>query len=380
MRFIRSKAGSCKASKALPALRTRALKGRREATEFSVNVWKDAVAPSAMSDLAAEAMLLWNFFGGSRSKAKSFWIERGARPRCLLEAFAQSVSAGHSPAKHCGAEFWVQFREGSVADAGNCGGLEFHFDKDEEALVSSDTWRHPALSTVTYLSTSSGVKRARRLGAPLVVFSTTSEDDSVPTRLRPRRLSYTSPQFSWTVLPVPGFHVTFDGSLLHGVPSELSPLLCSDATDSSFERLSFPVNVWTDCRPIGAQPLPDEFIREARMSQQQGSAALCAVRIPRKAKLNFSDITSNMEVDDKGVLRNGWCRGFLPSEDAWQRLSEHKAGDTAELPLRPLRQLLIDFQAGTGSEFPHGGLRVEYIPPGHYPVIVRPVQWFAHNF
>jgi hypothetical protein len=60
-----------------------------------------------------------------------------------------------------GVEFWVQRLErdnemsAEGPEAENWGAqarLPFHFDKDEEALRSTEQWHHPSCATVTYLT------------------------------------------------------------------------------------------------------------------------------------------------------------------------------------------------------------------------------------
>ena len=53
-------------------------------------------------------------------------------------------------------------------------GLEFHFDKDEEA-AEKDSWVYPEYSTATYLDAK--MEGFPPGGAPLIVFNTKSEDD-----------------------------------------------------------------------------------------------------------------------------------------------------------------------------------------------------------
>ena len=54
-------------------------------------------------------------------------------------------------------------------------GLEFHFDKDEDAAEQLDEWIHPKYSTATYLDAQ--IKGYPAGGAPLIVFQTSSEED-----------------------------------------------------------------------------------------------------------------------------------------------------------------------------------------------------------
>ena len=200
-----------------------------------VGVFDGAVPGAVLPQLEAEALALWAESGGSRSSAKSFWVDARSRPTSALGALATAVVdahfAGAARAAVRGAEVWVQLRDGSSPATR---GLEFHFDKCERSLAERDDWRHPALATATYLTDS---------GAPLVVFDTTSDgggDDARP-----------SPPRGWIVAPRRARHVAFAGDRLHGVPDEI-------ATDSEREsdRLSILVNVWTDFKPLGLGPLP----------------------------------------------------------------------------------------------------------------------------
>ena len=54
-------------------------------------------------------------------------------------------------------------------------GLEFHFDKDEDAAEQDDEWIHPKYSTATYLDAQIECYPAG--GAPLIVFQTSSEEE-----------------------------------------------------------------------------------------------------------------------------------------------------------------------------------------------------------
>jgi hypothetical protein len=384
-----------------------------KAAEYEVNAWRDAMQKEG-GELHQEAKLLWDFFGGSRSKAKSFWISKDAVPRCNIESFALSVAAAHLPDGYTGAEFWVQYREGDTTRNDIDGGLDFHFDKDEEALTKKDIWKHPAVSTVTYLSPANGDSDMHlNVGAPLVVFGTTSEDDFLQTRLRPRQqqLYVNGPRFSWVVPPVPGLHVAFNGSLLHGVPCELNPLLAEDAGESAaaashlYQRLSLPVNIWVEPHtPSGVQTLSDDFIK---MLHKAGKSQKCSIKLGELNPSAFLDIVSNQVLDmEEGLVKNSCAGAEGGEEEEWYQLSEHVSGDTAELPLQAIRETIArnkeqlaysnrmptvpvktqkqnqskaKAKDGSKSTPIHCGVRVEYRQPARLPVIVVPPKWLANN-
>lgn len=353
-----------------PVLRKSGSDGAARPTvaDFGVKVCSDILAADAMAALSEEARLLWDYFGGSRSQAKSFWVSRDETPRCNLEAFAQAVAAGHRPGS-AGAEFWVQYREGDSSDGRSDGGLEFHFDKDEEAMRARDEWIHPDVSTVTYLKSSSqpGKKDPVSLGAPLVVFSTESEDDVRATRLRPRQRLFSSPDYSWTVPPRPGSHVTFKGSLLHGVPSELNPLITESA--SRYERMSLPVNIWNTHRPSGAIYLPEGFIDEINKDRAVN------IKLVLSECDGFHELVSQQSVPESGFLTNsiGGAR-----EEDWYQLAEHRPGDTAQLPLNAIRSLQGGRANGPRKSSRHsGGVQVIYQRPTIFPLYLPPVDSYS---
>ena len=159
-------------------------------------------------------------------------------------------------------------------------GLEFHFDKDEDAAEQLDEWIHPKYSTATYLDAQ--IKGYPAGGAPLIVFQTSSEedeggegdegeeeeeeeeeeedeeDDDAPELVNleeslkldkenktrsghqkdqreendhdkegeegedeEEELYPTTPLSAWIIFPVVNRHVSFPGMFLHGVAGEL---------------------------------------------------------------------------------------------------------------------------------------------------------------
>ncbi|KAJ1456690.1 hypothetical protein M885DRAFT_517108 [Pelagophyceae sp. CCMP2097] len=168
---------------------------------------------------------------------KSFWVNRKARPRCAVEAFALKMLFaqelfGDDAAG--GAEVWAHLLPPGGAEAS----LPLHFDKDERLLADRDEWRHPALSTVTYLSDG---------GAPTIIFDTTLAGGR----------GAGGPSMAFVSHPVAGKHLIFQGSLLHGVAHDLArPTPAQAATGP---RLTLLVNLWRGA-PLGLAALPDDIV------------------------------------------------------------------------------------------------------------------------
>jgi len=78
-----------------------------------------------------------------------FWLERGAAPRCTLEALAAAVFAHHTAAcpeeafgSQAGAEWWVQVKEPGSASAEKRE-VGFHWDKDERFHAAYGFYLYP---------------------------------------------------------------------------------------------------------------------------------------------------------------------------------------------------------------------------------------------
>jgi hypothetical protein len=211
--------------------------------EFPCKSWFNCPIPD---EVVSASLSLWNSDGGDRKSAKSFWISAKSCPNNSLEEFALNCGKFHLKENFVGAEYWVQLR--TVNDVNNNNedeaGLQFHFDKDEQALIDYDVWSHPTLSTVTYLD----VSKHSRLpigGPPIVIFETeenkeNGEDDNDDVKS------------AFVSFPESSRHIAFNGKFLHGVSAELNQL-CSPRTVVSYSRLSLLVNIWSDHRPIGCK-------------------------------------------------------------------------------------------------------------------------------
>ena len=146
---------------------------------------------------------------------RTFWMSYDEPPRCSLERFALEVLAFHRDGAaapvddYVGAEWWVQMRSTAVdaAGAGDDGAsIAFHFDCDEGAFTATGELIPPWLSTVTYL----GVE-----GAPTLILPARPDVTGETTAVMPTLGAYVS-------YPVPGKHLCFDGTLLHGCPHTLA--------------------------------------------------------------------------------------------------------------------------------------------------------------
>jgi len=355
---------------------------------FSVGrCWDDAVSSRTMGRVRGEVERLWKAAGGdSKSKkARSFWIDVNDEPRCCLERLALEVAHFHGPAgsdvgcRMLGAEFWVQIR--SSEDPEGKQGLTFHFDKDEVAVQEWDLWSHPELGTVTYLGDG---------GAPLVVFSTASEnticDDSddeakmAGLGAKPKVGNSTSPSEGFVCFPRAGRHVSFVGNFLHGVPQELLHLhettstsrgaghgtrkVQGTETNFTYRRLSFLVNLWTSHRPTGVQRLSASLAAricdgargamrgpflKLRSNGKKGNGAKKVSKRPLSPRvLSVSELPKGLSESKAMAKRLGL-----------HRLSEHLHGDTGPLPV----QAIIRAQARAakpgsrgGRQFSHRGL------------------------
>jgi hypothetical protein len=293
--------------------------------------------------LSRHCHILWNQFGGRREYAKSFWIGVNDEPSCILEKFAQDCGKFHCGDDYVGAEYWVQHREGPVNSSEQDHGLEFHFDKDEIAMKSKDIWRHPYFSTVTYLKPDSGDSNnsSTEWGAPIVIFLTKSIE--LPHLLKPiERLSQSiNPSLGWVCFPQPGVHVRFQGNLLHGVPSDLNPLLFREG---SYHRTAIAVNLWKKSPPQGLSRISKELFPDNRIS---GSKDRCfakanriklkKIHINQRKSLRFGkNEESHAPLVEYSVRDH---QGNLLNEET-HILREHLEGDTGVIPIGYLRNHL----------------------------------------
>jgi len=177
----------------------------------------------------------------------NFWVAREAveagedEARTLVERAVQLLHpllCHLLPADWSGAEWWCQ-----VYDVPGKG-LPFHFDKDELAMATDGSLRHPLLSCVLYLNSEEECGRDEPLGATAVL-----EQRWVDGRSQPE------PSRAATVVwPRARRLLVFDGALSHGV---------LDACAGGATRRALLVNWWGGDAPGGTgRPSAVAFQRE----------------------------------------------------------------------------------------------------------------------
>jgi hypothetical protein len=355
-----------------------------------VQCWPDNVVVQVTPELIADAHVLWNTYGGEKATAQSVWIQAHDPPRCLVEALALQIADFHlQGTPYAGVEIWVQYRSSSSSSSSssfaNQHGLEFHFDKDEQA-AKQNIWKHPVVGTATYLTTG---------GAPLVVFATASQetveeevdddknndeankkdkgeasreetngdssDRHVPKKAKleeeeddedqdnvksqitrtaaddndqtssassvadATEESEHNPDYAWICYPQKGRHVAFAGNLLHGVVPELvfDAAAADDdaATASTVDRLSLLVNIWLDHKPAGLQCISDKVLQQLH-------------------KHDDTTMTSTTATLETPIQALEPIELIAMENEPLTPLQEHNPGDTAPLPFQTLQKLV----------------------------------------
>lgn len=231
---------------------------------------------------------------------RTFWVSATtsvAQSRCYLEKLAIEIFHHHVPSSGyhydpntSGAEWWVQIRpsppvtgrysmlsDGNDDDDGyDKDGMSFHWDKDEELCKMSDgsMYVHPHISTVTYLTDLGGptVVLSKRVETTTGRYVTEIDNDVVDGNA-------TTPVEGYVSWPRQGKHLSFDGRMLHGAPSDMmiegmferqTTMVC-DKDEANNEkkakilarrrrRVTFLVNIWLNYRPYGVNPFPDGMV------------------------------------------------------------------------------------------------------------------------
>lgn len=214
----------------------------------------------------------WNYISSSSSTSLP---SSSQECRCQLEELALfifnyhiNILSSRSPTKFSynkklsGAEWWIQIKDLNDEEKT---AIDLHYDKDEDIAEKFDVGIFPSLSTVTYL-TSQGSNLLNESNnnenkflnpQPTVIFSTTC-NDPIGTDIRDCYLSY----------PVFGKHVSFDGKLLHGAPSNSSlrnwrgEIPFTQTSYVSNKRVTFLVNIWLNHHPANVHPLPLNIIEK----------------------------------------------------------------------------------------------------------------------
>ena len=140
-------------------------------------------------------------------KLSTFWYDRRKKvqhsARHAIERAIDHLEQYIQPIKSCtniiGAEWWIQDKEVTA-------GIDFHYDKDEGLASLKRRMKHPSVSTVTYLTSE---------GAPTVILRQITPDGN--------RNIPAIPSFGYISFPVTNMHITYSGSLQHGVLRSASP-------------------------------------------------------------------------------------------------------------------------------------------------------------
>ena len=227
----------------------------------------DKVLPPSLVDaMCNEASIFDECLAAS--KCNSFWFpfggeEHGARcamEEAILRLFRADFPRGHSAI--VGAEWWIQKRP---LDSTRGATLQMHYDKDEAFFAAHFAYKFPPISTVTYLSDA---------GAPTLIFNMTYAGENGTPR---------APSHAYLSFPRRGRHLSFRGSLQHGVPSALAP---ARTPRDEGHRVTFLINWWA-AKPQGpnCQLLTDAALRSLGMDparsdpvQQHAQAKLVQAR------------------------------------------------------------------------------------------------------
>jgi len=234
-------------------------------TDFAV--W-DGLLPlrgEALTSFREEALLAaWPLAEGS------FWLPASSTPVNALEALARRIYDFHlrdhaRPSdlvidpETSGCEWWANLTRSDLLRSG-AGDIGFHFDKDEGSYSEFGLVVHPLLSTVTYLTAE---------GAPTILLPHLTLSEATAATAAYERSPHTAPpgslaQEALAVPPRIGRHLCFDGRWLHGAPASMRPTT-ADGLESSYERVTFCVNVWINHKP-----------RQLRRFEAGASASLMA--------------------------------------------------------------------------------------------------------
>lgn len=253
----------------------------------------------------------------SYSSGSTFFISKNMKPRCFLEALALDIFDAHVrpidsskgifyDAEVSGVEWWtllmdededqdVQGDEDSGSDHSSenndeddedmCDvGLHYDADFGLEAQSGGQIVLHPHVATVTYFS---------NFGVPTCIFNVKGSEI---LQMNPRTGGSIAIDTMYASAPAIGKHVAFNGELVHGAPSEVfpSPLKYDTTLDhSSFcytkqtdpnvattkrqkveqvskrrLRMTFLANVWLNHRPLDAEELDNDLLKQMRLSAQ----------------------------------------------------------------------------------------------------------------
>ena len=275
--------------------------------------YNDSAADSSVNNNTAYDALLFDCeIADCGMMPRTFWVpaSQSQSPRCYLEKLALEIFHHHVPsngsyqydATTSGAEWWVQIRpsppvtgrysmllsttksdddKNGNGDSYDKDGMSFHWDKDEELCKMSNGSMHihPHISTVTYLTALGGPTfvLSKRVDPMTGRYYVRDEADDNNVKDDDGKVSSTTVEgyVSW---PRRGKHLSFDGRMLHGAPSNLMEegLFEQQINDINYtesdnndarkilirrqRRVTFLVNIWLNYRPYGVNPFPDGMV------------------------------------------------------------------------------------------------------------------------
>ena len=214
--------------------------------------------------------------GAAYSAGQTFFLPAHMKPRCALEALAQSIFRKHTDhledgsfdPLQSGANWWTLVldagtgHEGSDNDEPGDDEVGLHFDADYELEEqTSDLLLHPRVATVTYLS---------NFGAPTLIL----DQRSPPMDDEKKKTLESGISRGWLSHPKLGKHTAFDGRLLHGAPALYFPSQKSNGEvhvertlkkqKIDRKRYTLLVNVWLNHWVMDAGLLDDEVCEKLK--------------------------------------------------------------------------------------------------------------------
>ena len=320
----------------------------------SLSSWMDELLLDCeIADSALMPRTFWVPAKTTTSSSKGEWT-----PRCSLEQMALDVFCHHTvhlsltdqELEQSGAEWWVQIRPSpkggryavleeqqkqdiatDVQEDLSKEGISFHWDKDEDLrlLLGGNTYIHPHISTVTYLTSTGAPTLAINCRInPLTgewmcpknhnnnnsVAASTDPGDVAPDTSPPTTETTQDKAEAFLSWPSPLKHLSFDGRYLHAAPPTLataaatttstevrngeeaigsSSLLsdacctsknnnpkigpgCSKREERRKRRVTFLVNIWLYFRPLNVEPFP-----ESMLDKMSGRTASSTPKTPR---------------------------------------------------------------------------------------------------
>ena len=295
--------------------------------------------------------------GDEYSSGSTFFLPCLMKPRCCLEALAQTIFKAHTDGlegkfdpKNSGAEWWTLVLDNKSTTKDNLppskeadddngdddsedeedDEVGMHFDADyalEEQ--ASGVFLHPRVATITYLSD---------VGVPTLIL----DKRSPPPQDFDKSSLNGSIKKGWLSHPSFGKHVSFDGRLLHGAPGEYFPNTSTPKSNDDDvsepqtkkqkveekvekveggelvgKRITFLVNIWLNHSTMDAVILDDDLVS--------------------KLACTWEDPDSNAKSDEAHAPAFQWNIKDVTSEDKLTRTvsltKSSEAGGTEDIVL-----------------------------------------------